>query len=99
MQNEDDATFKMDYYLSTHMPLVMDSWGKYGLQKWDVIQYGPGADGAKPPYSVCAILTWGSQEDLGKALGGEEAKAVFGDVPNFSNKGPTFVAGAVVGTS
>ena len=89
----------MKYYLSTHMPLVYSSWNQYGLQKWEVTQYGPGADGAKPPYSVCATLTFGSGEDMKKCMESEEAKKVFGDIPNFSNKGPVLMAGDVVGTS
>jgi uncharacterized protein (TIGR02118 family) len=97
--NESDATFDMSYYLKTHMPLVEKNWKQYGLQAWHVVQYGPGPDGSKPPYSVCAVLTWGSQEDIKKATASEEAKEVFGDVANFSNKGPTFIMGDVVGAS
>ena len=89
----------MSYYLKTHMPLVMNKWGQYGLQKWDVIQYGPGADGAKSQYSVCAVLTWGKGEDMGKAGAGPEAAEIFGDIPNFSNKQPIILTGDMVGSS
>jgi uncharacterized protein (TIGR02118 family) len=97
--NEDDATFDMDYYLKTHMPLVMERFGKHGLKRWEVLQYGPGADGAKPKYSVGATLIFDTPEQLGAALSSEDAGPVFGDVPNFSNKGPVFLGGALVGTS
>jgi uncharacterized protein (TIGR02118 family) len=89
----------MSYYLKTHMPLVAQHWTSYGLKKWDVIQYSPGPDGSKPKYSVCAILTWSTPEEVGKAMAGEEAKIILGDVTNFSNKQPDFLAGEVVGTS
>jgi hypothetical protein len=26
----------MDYYLSTHMPLVQEKWGPHGLKSWKV---------------------------------------------------------------
>jgi hypothetical protein len=26
----------MDYYLNTHMPLVQEKWGPYGLKSWKV---------------------------------------------------------------
>lgn len=89
----------MDYYLKTHMPLVADKWTQYGLKKWDVIKYQPGPDGAKPAYSVCAVLTWGAAEDVGKAMGSPEAPAVMGDIPNFSNKQPILLAGEMLASS
>lgn len=32
------AKFNMEYYLSTHMPLVQKSWASYGLKKYTVTQ-------------------------------------------------------------
>lgn len=29
-----DAQFDMDYYMKTHMPLVMENWKGYGLESW-----------------------------------------------------------------
>lgn len=96
--NPDGANFNMDYYLSTHMPLVSKSWQQYGLKGWEVIQFEPGPDGAKPQYSVQATLIWDGPEDLGKAMGAEETKEVMGDIPNFSNQQPVLVAGKVLKT-
>ena len=97
--NEEDATFNMDYYLSTHMPLVSEHWQKHGLKGWRVVQFQTGPDGNKPPYSVQATLLFDGPEDLQKALGSAEAATVFGDVPNFSNKSPVFLAGGVLKTA
>lgn len=97
--NDDDIKFDMAYYLSTHMPLVQKNWGQYGLKRWEVTEYGPGGDGAKPPYAVGATLVFESQEDLGKALGSEEAKPIFGDIPNFTNKQPVLMGGNMVKAS
>ena len=94
--NEDDATFDMDYYISTHMPLVADNWKQYGLQGWEVIKLEGGLGGAKSHSSVQATLIWKDEASLGKAVGSPEAKAVFDDVPNFSNKGPSFASGSIV---
>ncbi|KAJ4516872.1 hypothetical protein HRR75_003532 [Exophiala dermatitidis] len=95
---EADATFDMSYYLKTHMPLVSEKWGPYGLKDWKVVQFAAAPDGSKP-YSVAALLTWDSVESIHKALNSEEAKIVLGDVQNFSNKGPLFLPGDIVGTS
>jgi uncharacterized protein (TIGR02118 family) len=96
--NESDATFNMDYYLSTHMPLVGKHFGKHGLKSWSVTEFQPGPDGAKPLYSVQAILVFGAAEEVGKAIEAE-GTVVFGDVPNFSNKHPVFLMGPVKGES
>ncbi|KEF53783.1 uncharacterized protein A1O9_10184 [Exophiala aquamarina CBS 119918] len=95
--NDDDITFDMDYYLSKHMPLVQEKFGPHGLRRWEITEYGPGGDGAKPAYHVQAMLVFDSQEDLGKALGSEDAKPVFADIPNFTNKQPVLMGGNVVG--
>ena len=79
------------------MPLVQKNWGPYGLEDWKVVELAPSPDGSKP-YSIQAILTWKDGESLQKALAGPEAATVFGDVPNFSNKSPVFLAGQMVGS-
>ncbi len=91
--------FDMDYYLKSHMPLVMDTWGKHGLQKWSVIKLGPGPDGSKPQFAVQALMTFKDEEALKSAMGDAGTKAVFDDVPKFTNKSPIFLAGGVVGSS
>ena len=87
-----------DNSLSTHMPLVEKYWAPYGLTDWKVIEFQPDQNGSKP-YSVQAVMMWKDGESLQRALAGDEAEKVFGDVPNFSNKSPTFLMGTVVGSS
>lgn len=95
--NEADTKFDLDYYLKSHMPLVAEKFGKHGLKKWDVLEFKPGGDGAKPTYCIGATLYWDSPDHMGAALASEDAKPVFGDIPNFCNKGPVFLGGALVG--
>lgn len=96
---EVSKTFNMDYYLSTHMPFVLKKLGQYGLESWSVAQFGPGPDGTEPPYCVQATLNWKDQECVMKAFPSQEMKEVLDDVPNFSEKGPLFLGGPVVGSS
>lgn len=90
------ATFDMDYYLATHMPLVGEKWGPYGLKGWEVVQFRPGPDGSEPAYSVQASLIWDSPDDVKTAFASEETKTVLGDVPNFSNRDPILMGGPVM---
>lgn len=65
------------------------------MKGYSVLQFGPGADGAKPQYSVQATLIFDKAESVGEAVKGA-GEAVFGDVPAFSNKGPVFLMGEVL---
>jgi uncharacterized protein (TIGR02118 family) len=84
----------MDYYLSTHMPLVLKNWGPYGLKSYSVVEFGPDAD-----FCVQATLDWESEDSPGKALKTDTVSTVMGDVPNFSDKSPVLMNGKVTGTS
>jgi uncharacterized protein (TIGR02118 family) len=93
------STFDMSYYLSSHMPLVAEKWGPFGLQAWSVVNLTNEHDGGlKPPYSVQATLVWDKAESIKTAID-KEGEVVFGDVKNFSNEAPVFMVGEVVGSS
>lgn len=96
--NEADSTFDMRYYLSTHIPLVKEKLGPHGLKKCEVLEYQPGPDGSKPAFRVGATLVWDTPEDMGAAMASQDAKPVFEDIPNFYNKAPLLMAGALVAT-
>lgn len=93
--NDEDANFKLDYYLQTHMPLVLDRWQKYGLQKWEVIKIGPGPDGSASQYNIQANLSFRDPDAFKACMESQEKDEVLGDIPNFSNKQPLFVTGTM----
>lgn len=95
--NDADISFDLDYYLKLHMPLVQLIWSKHGLQSWDVIQFGEGPGGDRPPFHVQATLTFNDGRALQSALADSETQSIFDDVHKFTNKQPIFVAGSVVG--
>ena len=86
--------FNMDYYMSSHMPMVEKKWSQYGLKSWKVIDFGKDAE-----YCVQATLEFGSVGDFEKAGAGPEVGEVMGDVKNFSDKNPLIIHGKVQGTS
>jgi uncharacterized protein (TIGR02118 family) len=111
---EKGTEFNMDYYLKTHMPLVQENWGPYGLKSWKVRHAHMStawslpdlsADNAKvlkfdedSPYLVQATLEWGSLDDFKKAAGSDSTKKVMDDVKNFANTSPKLMSGEIVGS-
>ena len=93
--NVEDARFNLDYYLSKHMPLVAERFGRHGLKGWRVARL-TGPQGGKPPFSIMATLEFDRADQFGAAIAAEGA-SVMGDVPNFSNKEPVIMIGEVVG--
>ena len=91
--NHSDATFNMDYYLKSHMPMVQEQFGPYGFEGYSVLKFvGTPDPNTQSPYSVQATLNFKSIKDFQEALGATGEK-VLGDVPNFSNKWPTLMIG------
>ena len=94
--NADDATFDMDYYLTRHMPMVMERFGAHGMTGWRVERITGAPGGARAPFGVKAVLEFGSAEGFAAALAAEGG-TVIGDVPNFTDLKPQFLIGEVVG--
>ena len=98
------AKFDMKYYLEHHMPLVLEKWSPFGLQRYEVVNFTNGLQGldldqTKTPYGTVAILHWHDTEGMAQGVKSEPESKVFADVPNFSDKSPIFIAGDVAGTS
>ena len=83
----DDSTFDIDYYCSTHMPMLADALGEachgWGASKAD--------DG---PFEAIGWCTVESQEALDAALA-EHGAAIGADVANYTNVAPQMVIGTV----
>lgn len=86
--------FDLDYYLSTHMPLVQEGWASKGLKSWSVITMDDAS-----PYTVQALLQWESEEAFNAAAGSEQGKGVFADIKNFTPGSPVKSVGKIVGSS
>ncbi|KAJ6005935.1 hypothetical protein N7451_003879 [Penicillium sp. IBT 35674x] len=91
--NEEGITFDETYYLQTHMPLVDKVWKKHGLTGWKIIKYSTSLDGSKSQFYISANLEFESEEAATNALKDPESAAIFGDIPNFTNKKPITIAG------
>ena len=87
---KDGSTFDLDYYHTTHMPLVTKYWKNHGLKSFSVAKLSDDS-----PYSIVATLEWESPESISKALGDANTKEVMDDVANFSSEKPIFLTGEV----
>lgn len=67
--SKSDATFKMDYYLETHMPLVKKELDSFGFKGYSVLKMAPGPDGKDGPFIVQATLHFDNVENFQKGMG------------------------------
>jgi hypothetical protein len=93
-------SFNLDYYLSTHWPLVETHWRSFGLVSWSVVgPFDPLPDGKPAPYKYAAIVTWKDKESFEKLQdSGEPWDVVMGNVREFSNVFPVLMGGEVRGS-
>ena len=87
----DDSTFDMDYYTSSHMPLLADVLGD-ACQGWGAASISSGK---------YAAMGWAMVTDkaaFDAAMGARGAE-VMGDVPNYTNVQPELLVGEYTGGS
>ncbi len=82
----DDSTFDMDYYTSTHMPMLADALGD-ACTGW-----GASSTGGK-----WAAIGWAnvSSKDAFDAAMAEHGAKIMGDVANYTNVQPEMLIGEV----
>ncbi|USI74645.1 EthD family reductase [Sphingomonas morindae] len=79
-----DARFDRDFYTNHHLPLCLDSWGRYGLQSARAFY---AADGAAGTLVICECI-FRDEEALQAAFASPETRAVMADVPRFTDLTP-----------
>lgn len=86
--------FDMEYYISSHMPLIKRIWGQYGLKSWTINTFPDPCplSGNKPPYLVHTICYFDTLENLKLAFEKGAAETV-PDVEKFSNVFPVIWVG------
>ncbi len=82
---DESTRFDRDYYRSTHLPMVMDAWGPYGLETLAV--FYPEGDGA----GCIAICVCGFRDEaaVGASLAASETGRVMADVAHFTDSRPS----------
>lgn len=83
---DDTAAFR-SYYEQTHLPLVAKMPGIRSMKH----AYEVGGLGGESPYFAVFEGEFDSFDDLRKALGSPEGKAVGADVPNYATGGAKII--------
>lgn len=83
----DGASFDMDYYLSSHMPMVFDRCSpKIKSMHVDGGLAG-GPPGSTPPFAAIGHLVFDSVEDFQSSFG-PHTDEIMGDIPNYTKIEP-----------
>jgi len=82
-QNGPDVRFDFDYYVSTHMPLIMRLYGE-SISRFELHRGLPGADGGLPPY-IATISIWIADVDAFERAAAEHQAGIRADVSKFTN--------------
>lgn len=86
--NSEGATFNVDYYLGTHVPMSKRLQGS-ALKSFTVDQgFGTGIPDEKPPYLVIANLVYDSMDAFLEAFM-PHMEVLQGDIANYTNVQPT----------
>ena len=96
-QNGPDVRFDFDYYVNTHMPRIMNLYGK-SISRFELRRGLPGADGAKPPF-VATITIWIADGPAFDAAQREHQAGLRADVPKFTNAVLIAQRDRIVGTA
>jgi uncharacterized protein (TIGR02118 family) len=93
--NRDGATFDMDYYLTSHVPMLKRVFGN--ALKGCTVEQGLGgpAPGSKAEFAVLCHLRFDSVESYQQAIG-PVAEQVRNDVANYSSEAPVIQLSDVV---
>jgi uncharacterized protein (TIGR02118 family) len=86
--NNEGSFFDMDYYLSSHMPMVQAKLG--AACKGIAVEHGLGGamPGSSPAFIALGHLLFDSVDAFQKAFGAH-AEAIVADIPNYTNVQPT----------
>ncbi|GGF02614.1 ethyl tert-butyl ether degradation protein EthD [Aliidongia dinghuensis] len=76
--------FDRDYYVATHLPLVREAWGAYGLQS--VAAFFPAGDGAG--MIAVAVCEFRDEAALAAAFGAPRTAEVMADIKKFTDVAP-----------
>ena len=86
--NAEGASFDFDYYRRTHLPMIGEKLGAFGLVSASVLKGMEGMDGGDPPVVATCFLTFSTFEGAQGALTSEACGELVADIANFTTIQP-----------
>ena len=87
--NEEGKKFDMDYYINSHIPMIMEKLG--GAVKGGAVDQGlaGGTPDSPATYVAMGHMLFDSVEELQSAFG-PHAETIMADIPNYTDIRPIF---------
>ena len=85
--HSEGTSFDMDYYRSSHMPMVREKLGDACKNTAIEGGLGGGSPDSQPTYVAMGHLYFDSVEDFQSSFG-PHAEAIMADIPNYTNIEP-----------
>ena len=95
--SSDRASFDYEYAEKVHLPLVLNRWCQFGLERVELLRGVSSADGSAPPFLAMGLLRFSSLVNLQVAMAGEHAAEIRADIAKFTNVKPVLQINAVMG--
>ena len=86
--NSETATFDLDYYTRTHLPMIGPRFAPFGLVMASVLRGVEQPDGSAAAYVAQCLLTFSDDQAAKNALGSEGGKDLRNDMLNYTNIQP-----------
>ena len=80
-----NTRFDREYYVSSHLPLVLEAWGPYGLES--AAAFFPASDGAGT-IAVC-VCTFKDEASVEMSFASPQTLRVMADVLRFTDMQPS----------
>ena len=77
--------FDRDYYVGTHLPLVLEAWGSYGLKT--VAAFFPAGDGAGT--IAVAVCVFQNEAAIATSINSPQTDRVMADIKHFTDAKPS----------
>ena len=86
--------FDMDYYVHTHLPMVREKFGPFGLRKIEVDRGVESPGGGESPFFAIGYLYFDSLADFQKCYAAVGAEVV-GNIPIYTDVTPMIQVGEI----
>lgn len=94
--NGENVRWDVDYYRTSHMPLIMRLYGSAAIKRFELRKGESGQSGGSPPF-IGTVNIYINDQKAFDAAGAQHGKTLVADVPHFSSVLPNFFPTTIYG--